>query len=215
MPDLSFEVRGAAAVPYCATPTLALTLHVTEGAGDPVEAITLDCQVRIDAQRRRYTAAEKERLVELFGEPSRWAQTLRSLLWTHTTASVPPFTAETEVQLELPCTADFNQLAGKYFAALEPDGTVPISLLFAGSVFYRDEGGYLQVTRIPWSAEATHQLRVAAWRDLLQIYYPNTAYVTLRQDVFDELYAYRTARGIPTWEGALEGLLAAARETTR
>ncbi|MGH7911423.1 MAG: DUF6084 family protein [Candidatus Dormibacteraceae bacterium] len=210
MPDLSFHVRGAAAVPYCATPTLALTLHVTEGGGAAVEAVALTSQVRIEAHRRRYTPAEKSRLVELFGPPTRWAQTLRSLLWAHASVSVPPFAGETEVELHLPCTADFNQLSGKFFAALEPSSAVPLSLLFAGSVFYRDEAGFLQVTRIPWSAEATHQLPVAVWRDLLQTYYPNTAYLTVRQDLFDELYAFRTARGLPTWERTLEELLAAA-----
>jgi hypothetical protein len=216
MPELGFAVRDAVAVPFCAAPTLAFKLRVTNAAGDAVHAVALDSQIRIDAQRRRYAPAEKERLVELFGEPARWSQTLRSLLWTHASAGVPPFQAETEVDLHVPCTADFNVLAGKYFSALEAGATVPVSLLFSGSVFYPGEDGGLQIARIPWSAEAVFDLPVAAWKDVLELYYPNTSWLTLRQDTFDRLYAYRTARGLPTWERALDELLdGAAAEATR
>jgi Family of unknown function (DUF6084) len=211
MPELGFAVDGAAAVPYCATPTLALKLRVTSQGGERVHTVALDCQVRIEAQRRRYGPAEKERLVELFGEPSRWGQTLRSLLWTHASVSVPPFEGGTVVDLQLPCTADFNMLAGKYFAALE-DGKVPISLLFSGSVFYAREDGALQVARVPWSAEAAYDLPVTTWNDLLDLYFPNLGWLSVRRDVFDRLYAYRTRRGLPTWEQALDELLEAAAE---
>lgn len=212
MPDLSFEVTRARPVPFCAAPTLGFRLRITNVEGDPVTAVALDCQVRIEAQRRRYEEAEKERLVELFGEPQRWSQTLRSLLWTHAAVSVPPFQEEVEVDLSVPATADFNMVAGKFFAALDPESTVPIGLLFSGSVFYTAAGGGLQVTRIPWSAEATFDLEIAIWKDLLELYYPNTAWLTLRRDAFDALYAYKTGRGLPTWERAIEELLERAAE---
>lgn len=215
MPELEFAVQGARPVPYCATPTLGLSLRVRNAEGDSVHAVSLDCQVRIDAQRRRYSPSEKEKLVELFGDPQRWSQTLRSLLWTHAGVNVPPFQTEVEVELHVPCTADFNVLAGKFFSALEPGGTVPISLLFSGSIFYAGEDGGLQMTRIPWSAEATFELEVRAWKDVVEMYYPNIAWLTLRQDTFDSLYAYKTRRGLPTWEQALEELLAIAAEEAR
>ena len=41
-------------------------------------------------------------------------------------------------------------------------------------------------------------------------YYPNTAWLCLRRDVFDRLYRYKMQRGIPTWEQALECLLVAS-----
>lgn len=214
MPELSFSVRGAAARAHCLTPTLALRL-VIDADPQPVAAVALDCQVRIDAQRRRYSAAEKERLAELFGAPERWGQTLRSLLWTQAAVSVPPFEEHAEVDLELPCTSDFNVLAGKYFNLLDPGGSVPLSLLFSGSVFYRDAGGLLQVTRIPWSAEATFQLEVQTWRDVLALYYPNTTWVGLRQDVFDALYAYRVREGCLDFDDALTRLLEARAASSR
>jgi hypothetical protein len=38
-------------------------------------------------------------------------------------------------------------------------------------------------------------------------YYPNSAWLCLRKDVFDRLYEYKRQRGLPTWEQALESLL--------
>ncbi len=211
MPDLGFAVEGAAAVPYCATPTIGLALRVTNRAGDRVHAVALDCQVRIEAQRRSYTAAEQEGLADLFGEPSRWSQTLHSLLWAHAAVSVPPFEETAVVPVHLPCTADLNVLAARYFHALE-DGGVPVTLLFSGSIFHAGPDGALQVARVPWSAEATYDLPVAAWREQLDLYFPNTAWLALRRDVFDRLHAYRASRGLLTWEQALEELLQGAPE---
>jgi hypothetical protein len=51
-------------------------------APTPIHGIVLRCQVRIEPARRHYTAAEKERLLDLFGTPERWGQTLRPLLGT-------------------------------------------------------------------------------------------------------------------------------------
>ena len=214
MPELAFEVAGAAAVPFCATPTLGLDLRVVNRLDDRVQSVALDCQVRIEAHRRRYGDAERERLIELFGEPARWSQTVRSLLWTHAHASVPPFEGATTVALHVPCTADFNVLAAKYFHALD-GGAVPISLLFSGTVFYTGAGGGLAVVRIPWNAEAAFDLPVATWHELLDHYFPNTAWLTLRLDTFDRLQAYRVRRGLPTWDRALEELLESAAEEIR
>ena len=42
---------------------------------------------------------------------------------------------------------------------------------------------------------------------MMERYYPNSAWLCLRQDVFDRLHRYKSRRGLPTWEQALEGLL--------
>jgi hypothetical protein len=209
VPDLTFAVDSAEAVAFCVTPTIGVRLRVANRQADRVHAVALDCQVRIDAQRRRYDDRERQRLAELFGEPRRWSQTLRSLLWAHARVSVPPFEGETTVLLHVPCTADFNVLAAKYFNALDR-GTVPVGLLFSGSVFHAGPGGALTVARIPWSAEATFDLPVAVWHELLDLYYPNTTWLTLRMDSFERLQAYRASRGLLTWEQALDALLAGA-----
>jgi hypothetical protein len=206
MPDLDFAVGGVEAVPYAMTPTLALKLNITNQGAEKIHAVMLECQVRIEAQRRRYNESEKERLVDIFGEPDRWAQTLRSLLWTHSACNVPAFEDRVEIDLLVACTYDFNVLAGKYFYALN-DGEIPLTLLFSGTIFFEGEGGALQVGRISWSKEARYQLPVSVWKQLIEIYYPNTAFLALRQDVFDRLFDFKAKRGLPTWEEALTTLL--------
>ena len=213
MPDLDFAVEGAAPVPYAVAPTLGLKLRIANDGQERIDSVQLSCQIRIEAQRRRYGPAEKERLFDLFGESSRWSQTLRSLLWTHVSINVPPFTSSTVVELPVPCTYDFNVLAGRYFYALEGDD-VPLLLLFSGSIFFReDDGAGLQVGRVSWSKEAGWQLPVSAWKSMMEMYYPNSAWLCVRKDVFDRLAAYKSRQGLPTWDQALEALLPSAEES--
>src|SRR5690242_18128550 len=113
MPDLNFRVDGAEPERFAAAPLMTFRLRVSEAVADgasptPVHAVVLRCQVRIEPEKRRYDDAEKERLLDLFGTPERWGQTLRPMLWTHVNATVPPFTGATLVDLPVPCTADFN-----------------------------------------------------------------------------------------------------------
>jgi len=206
MPDLNFKIEGAAAVPFAASPILALRLRIT--STDPEEQIhtvTLRCQIQIEAARRKYNADEQERLLDLFGQPERWSQTLRSMLWTNVSVVVPPFTGTTLIDLQVPCTFDFNVAATKYFAGLE-NGEVPLCLLFSGSIFY-EAGAGLQVMQIPWDRETTYRLPVRVWQDMIEMYYPNTAWLCLRRDVFDRLNLYKMQQGIPTWEQTLESIL--------
>lgn len=207
MPDLNFKIEGAEAVPYAAAPLLALKLRLT--CADPEEQIhtvTLRCQIQIEATRRKYNAEEQGRLLDLFGQPERWSQTLRSMLWNNVEIVVPGFTGTTIVDLQVPCSFDFNVAATKYFAGLE-NGEVPLCLLFSGSIFYEADEGRLQVTQIPWDRETTYRLPVSVWQQMMDIYYPNSAWLCLRRDVFDRLYRYKREHGIPTWEQALDKLL--------
>ena len=213
MPDLSFQVEGAEAVPFAASPLLALRLRVTNAdAREPVRTVALRCQIQLEVTRRRYKAEEQERLRDLFGEPERWGQTLRTMLWTHVSVIVPPFTESAVVDLSVPCTFDFNIAATKYFGGLD-DGEIPLCLLFSGTVFYEAEDGALQVAQIPWDREAKYRLPVQVWKQMMDIYYPNSAWLCLRRDVFDRLYQYKRRLGIPTWEQALERILPSFEET--
>ena len=210
IPDLDFTVLGAAPVPFCVVPTLAIKLGIT-GADEPIQAVALDCQVRIEAQKRRYEVGEKDALFDLFGSPAEWSRTLRSLLWTHASGTVPQFTRYTEFDLRVQCTYDFNVIAARYFHALE-GGEVPLLLLFSGSVFFNGENGELQIGRISWNKEASFRLPVRVWKDLMEIYYPNIAWLALERDLFNRLAAFKSARGLPTWERAIEALLAESQE---
>ena len=210
MPDLSFQVEKAEAVPFAAAPLLHFKLRVGQRAeAVPIHAITLRCQIRIEPAKRRYGAGEGEGLRDLFDTPDRWGQTLRPMLWTHTNVVVGPFTDGVVVDLPVPCTFDFNVAATKYFYALE-EGEVPLSLLFSGTVFHEVADTGLQVAQIPWDKETSFRLPVRVWKEMMEYYYPNSAWLCLRRDVFDRLYQYKSRLGLPTWEQALENLLASS-----
>ena len=207
MPDLSFRVEGAEPERIAAAPLLLFKLRVTDAAPAPVHSVVLRCQVRIEPARRRYSAAEQDRLLDLFGTPERWGQTLRPMLWTHVGAALPSFAGGCAADLPVPCSYDFSLAATKYFAALE-GGEIPLCFLFSGTVFYESEERGLQVAQVPWDREAYFRLPAATWKALMDVYYPRGAWLCLRKDVFDRLSEYKSRHCLPTWEQAVEQLLA-------
>ena len=208
MPDLSFQIESATVVPFAAVPMLAFRLQIRNAVpNEAIHTIALRCQIQIEVTRRRYSPGEQERLLDLFGQPDRWSQTLRNLLWTHATVLVPGFSGPSGVvDLQVPCTFDFNIAATKYFAGLT-DGEIPLNMLFSGTVFYAPEDSPLQVAPISWEKEARYRLPVTLWREMMESYYPNSVWLNLHRDVFERLYRYKMQRGIPTWEQALEQVL--------
>ena len=207
MADLSFHVLQAQAAAHSITPLLLFKLQVRQGHEPvPIHTIALRCQIRIEPARRPYGEADRAGLHDLFGTPERWGQTMRPMLWTHTSMVLPSFAERVEVDLPVPCTFDFNVATTKYFHALE-GGEVPLNLLFSGTIFHEHPDGGLQVAQVPWDREATFRLPVQIWRDMMDHYYPNTAWLNLRRDVFDRLGEYKSRRGLPTWEQTLETLL--------
>ena len=210
MPNLDFAIEGASAVSFAASPLLSFRLKIhNTNFEEKIQSISLRCQIQIEPTKRRYNSNEQSHLFELFGEPERWGQTLRPMLWTHTSATVPPFQGETIVELPVPCTFDFNIAAAtKYFAGLE-DGFVPLLLMFSGTVFFESENLGLQIEQISWDKEAPFKLPISIWREMMDHYYPNTAWLCLRRDVFERLARYKMENAIPTWDQTLETIIPA------
>lgn len=65
----------------------------------------------------------------------------------------------------------------------------------------------MQVAQIPWDREARFSLPVSVWKAAIDAHYPESAWLRLPRDVFDRLYRYKVARGIPTWQGVIDQLL--------
>ena len=208
MADLIFGCTGATAERYAATPTLTFSLTITERSGVKVHAIALRCQIRIEPHRRRYTAAEAQRLHDLFGDPSRWAETVKPIQLATVTTMVPTFTAVTETDLQVPCTYDLEVTSARYLQGLD-DGTIPLLLLFSGTVFVAQGDGF-SVELVPWSAEASYRMPVSVWRDLADIHFPNSAWLRCSRQTLDELSAFKARRALPTWDATLQALLAEA-----
>jgi hypothetical protein len=215
MPDLSFRIEKAEAQRFTVAPTLLFKLRISNAApGEIVHSVALRCQIQLEVTRRQYVDQDQKNLKDLFGEPERWSQTLKTMLWTHASVVAPAFQDTAVVDLPVPCTFDFNVAATKYFHGLA-DGDVPLNFLFSGTVFYADENGSLQVAPIPWDKEARFRLPVKAWQEMMEIYYPNSAWLCLRRDVFERIHQYKIERGIPTWEQALESMLPALEEAVK
>lgn len=209
MPDLSFTIDSASVVPFAAVPMLAFQLLIKNAAPDEViHTVALRCQIQIEVTRRRYSSAEQGQMLDLFGQPDRWNQTLRSLLWTHVNWVVPGFTgAETLVDMQVPCSFDFNVASTKYFAGLA-DGEIPLLFLFSGNVFYAPPESSLQVAPISWEQEARFKLPQKTWREMMDSYYPNSVWINLHKDGFERLNRYKMQHSLLNWEQALERILA-------
>ena len=215
MPDLRISVESAEPLAFAAAPLLAFKLRIENNSSEElIHTVALKVQIQLEVTRRQYDAKEQERLLDLFGSPDRWGQTLRTMLWTHASVVVPRFTGNTLTNLHVPCTFDFNIAATKYFHGLT-SGDLPLCFQFSGSVFYQGENGELLVSPISWDKETRYRLPVKTWKSLIDEYYPDSAWLALRRDTFERLSQYKVREGIPTWEEALERALAAVEDTVR
>jgi hypothetical protein len=207
MPDLTFAIEAVEIERYAMTPTLRFRIGV--GASQPVENIALQCQLRIEPMRRAYAGGEHEKLTDLFGERARWGETLKTFLWTNIAANVPRFDSSTIMDVLVPCSFDFDVAATKYFHGLE-SGDVPVSMLFSGSVFYRDADEQLQISQISWSHGVTHRLSAKLWHALMDQYYPNAAWLRLDRETFERLYRLKRELGASSFDATLNRLLGAS-----
>jgi Family of unknown function (DUF6084) len=215
MPDLQLMIESVEVVQYASTPLIAFKVRIANNPSEEIiHTVALRAQIQIEVTRRKYDSNEQTRLLDLFGEPERWGQTLRNMLWTHASVVVPRFTGSVLADIPVPCTFDFNVAATKYFHGVT-SGDLPLCFQFSGTVFYQKEGETLQVAPISWDKEAKYRLPVKVWKDLMDVYYPNSAWLALQKDTFEKLYQYKVREGIPTWEEALERALNAVSETVR
>ncbi|WP_405776193.1 DUF6084 family protein [Streptomyces sp. NBC_00859] len=210
---LDFSVLDVVAEPYSAAPRLTARLRIEESSGERIHAIVLQCQVRIEPQRRSYDAAEEEELRGLFGERARWSDTLRPFLWMQCNTTVQGFTGATEIDLALPCTYDFDVTGSRYLHALG-DGAVPLTLLFSGTVFTKGTAGF-GVRQVPWDCEARHPMPVAVWREMIGAHFPNAGWIRLDHDVIKEFAGFRARRGLISWEETVHTLLAGTGEVVQ
>jgi hypothetical protein len=205
-PDPEFTVVGVRPVRYAAAPMLALDLHVSEPTGRPVYMIALTIQLMIEPARRSYDDATRERLIELFGAPERWAVTTRSLVWSQLDVLVPAFTGSTTVAVPIACNYDLEVTAAKYLHSL-PDGEAPLALHFNGIVYYRGDDGGLQMTLIPWSQSVGFRMPVSVWQETIEHYYPNTGWVGLRSETIAALERRRVDGAHATIDACVRDLL--------
>ena len=124
------------------------------------------------------------------------------------TTMVPAFSALTEIEVQMPCTYDLEVASARYLQALD-DGTIPLLLLFSGTVFLAQGNGY-SVELVPWSAEASFRMPVSVWQDVVNLHFPGSAWLRCSRETLDALSAFKAEHALPTWDATLGALLAEA-----
>jgi hypothetical protein len=210
VPDLNFSIVDARAERHAAQPSLTFRIRIQNASGMAVHAVLLRVQLQIQPRRRAYAAVEQERLADLFGDPARWLETVRPLLWMNTSLVSPPFQNEIELDLTIPCTYDLEVASAKYLEALD-GGEVSLLFLFSGTIFVKAENGF-RVEQIPWEKEAAFRLPVATWREVMEAYFPDAGWIRLRRSSLDALRRIKAREALFTWDDVIEHLAKAERE---
>ncbi|MBD8505079.1 hypothetical protein HT102_01065 [Hoyosella sp. G463] len=216
MTELAFDVIEVAPEKYAATPNLLAGLRITESTGAQVHAMVLNCQIRIEPQRRPYSDDEAAGLRDMFGPRDQWSSSVRPFPWLHTATTVPGFVGTYDAALPVPCTYDFEVTASKYLHALdqaagEQHAAVPLVFLFSGTIFTRSGDG-IHVQRIPWHCEASHDMPLQVWHDLIAQHYPDSGWLRLETSTMNQLLRYKAAKGLTSLDAAVTLLLLHDRE---
>ena len=206
-PDPDFEVLSARPIERAAAPTVGFRIRVSDGSRLPVFTIALTVVITVEPSKRPYDPASRERLVELFGEPERWASTTTNFRWAQADALVPAFDGgQTEFELPVPCTYDLELAAAKYFHGLD-DGSAPLRFHFNGTVFYEAEGGRMQIVQIPWDRSPRFRMPIEVWRRTIDAAYPFRSWVPVHSETLARLERRKAERGLPTFDAVLDELI--------
>lgn len=210
MSDLAFAIRDIVVEPYAAAPQLTAKLRIEESTGSVIHAIALRCQIQIEPQRRGYQLEETIGLTDQFGTRDRWSTTLKPFQWMQCGTMVQGFSGSADVDVALPVTYDFEVTASKYLHSLR-EGEVPIAVLFSGTIFTRGMNGF-GVEQVPWDREARFSMPVKVWRDLVDLYFPNSGWLRLDRDTLGALANFKAGGGFMTWDEAVWSLLVRSGE---
>ncbi|WP_280233347.1 DUF6084 family protein [Nocardia cyriacigeorgica] len=205
--SITFAVLDIRPEPYSVAPVLSARVGIAALAEEPVHAIALRAQVRIEPNRRTYSNTESAGLHDLFGERERWHDTQRSFLWMHCATMVPGFSGGYEVDLPMLCTYDLEVAGSKYMHALR-EGTVPLIFLFSGTVFIKGTSGFA-IQQVPWDRDDKFDMPIAVWDQLMAVHFPDSGWVRLSTETLDALSAYKSRRGLIGYDQAVTELLAA------
>ena len=207
--DLSFTVERVSPVSHAASPMLMFKIRIVNAGSERINAIVLDCRIQVEAPDGPPSTKINDRLEELFGEPSHWADSVQSMPWSRVAAVADPFAGSTRVDIEVPCSFDFNVAATKYFYGLDA-ASAPLRFDFSGTIFC--DGKMIAIAH---GKHARFALPARAWTDLMDAYYPHSVWLRLPRDVFHRMNQFKVDHQIPTWEDVLERLLPAGQEAVQ
>ena len=125
---------------------------------------------------------------------------------------LPAFTGATGFRIPLPASYDLELAAAKYLYSL-PDGHVPLTFNFTGTIFYRGEGGRMQIVQVPWNCSARYELPVATWSEMMR---PATTragnWIRVSRETMEALAGARPSWGTHSFDATVARALEASAE---
>jgi Family of unknown function (DUF6084) len=210
VPEPEFEVVGARADEYAASPTVVFSVRARERSGREVYTVALSTRILVDPTGRGYDEAARESLYDLFGPPERMAASMQSLVWGQVAVLVPSFTGEVVFDVPIACTYDLEVASAKYFASLT-GGVVPLDFHFNGTILYSGDEDRLQIVHVPWSCTARYRMPVAVWRKAVAACFAQTGWIRLHEETLERLRRRQTERGAPSFDAVVSDLLEEGR----
>ena len=207
MTSLSFSCPGVRTERYSLSPSLIFRVRIDEDEGAGVHAVALTTQIRVEPRRREYSDAEAERLMDLFGERSRWADTMQPMQFATVATMVPGFGGATEVDVTVPCTTDLEVAAGRLLRSPRRGrGAAAAAVQRHG---LRRSRRPLPATRSPASPGAPRRRTGSRsgpgrrWSACTSRTAPGSA----GPATLDALIRYKNTHALPTWNHVMESLL--------
>ena len=182
--------------PYAAVPTI--MLRTADHRARPertVHAVALRCQIRIEPQRRRYEHEEEQRLVELFGEPPRGATRCGRSCGRTWRRPSPASRARPRSTCRSTCTLRLRGRGRRSSSIRSTTARSRSCCCSPGTAFTRSERG-MNVAPVAWHADASFRLPVAVWRQMMDLYFPNSGWVMLSRDTLDALTQFKADRAL-------------------
>ncbi len=207
-----FKVVSAEPVARSVEPALSFKGTITDASQRPVYLIALTAIVVVEPGKRSYAPGERERLMELFGGPERWASTTGAFRWAATSAMVHGFTGEGEFELVVPVSYDLEIASAKYFGALDEGGTVPLRFHFNGSILYERGDGRVQTTPVPWDRSERFEMPMEAWTTAHRRAPPLRNWVPLHSETVSRIEDLKAKMGAPTFDDAVTRIIDRAEQ---
>jgi hypothetical protein len=121
--------------------------------------------------------------------------------WTDIPVMVPAFDGETEVDVNVPCTYDFDVTATRFFSE-QDGGEIPLRFFFSGSIFRRAQQSF-SVSMLSWQSECAYRMPLQVWRDAMKACYGDSVLIRIDRQTFERLIRDRIATGATSWDTVL------------
>ena len=149
----------------------------------------------IEPARRAYDAETREKLVELFGAPERWATTTRSLVWHQADVLVPAFTGVDDLPRGRAGAASTWRSPPPSTSTGCPTARCRWRSTSTAPCTTAATTGGCRCRSCPGRARRSSASRSRTWRELIEHYYPHTGWIPLQEATLRALQREKARRG--------------------